>query len=178
IALSRIATTNFTTDPRTSDLVVDGNLVTAVPLWHSFATHSGARISFSNNTSGACPRAFFITVDGIGTHPQSITLTGNRLQTGSQVSGGTTLTAVTLVNLNTGTITNNAIWSGYGAPYVYDYLGLDPAGSTNLTISGQTVIPCPAATDEAHQAGRGHPRPHHQRPSGSPRASPVGGPAA
>jgi parallel beta-helix repeat protein len=141
IALSRIATTNFTTDPRTSDFVVDGNLVTGVPLWHCFDTHAGSHITFSNNTSGACPRAFFITVDGLGTHPQSITLTGNRLQQGSQVSGGTNLTAVTLVNLNTGTITNNAIWSGYGAPYVYDYLGLDPSGSTNLTTSGQTVIP-------------------------------------
>jgi len=141
IALSRIATTNFTTDPRSSNFVVDGNLVTDVPLWHCYDTHAGARITFSNNTSGRCPRAYFITVDGIGTHPQDISLSGNRLNQDVQISGGTNLTAITIVNLNTGTITNNAIWSGYGTPYVYDYLGIDPAGSTNLTIFGQSTFP-------------------------------------
>jgi parallel beta-helix repeat protein len=141
IALSRIAGSSFTSDPRSSNFVVDGNLVTDVPLWHCYDTHAGANITFSNNTSRACPRAYFITGDAAGNHPQSITLTNNHLQPGVQVSGGTNLTAITLVNLNTGTITNNAISATYGSPYVYDYLGIDPAGSTNLTISGQTVTP-------------------------------------
>ena len=121
--------------------MVDGNLVTDVPLWHCYDTHAGANITFSNNISRRCPRAYFITVDGIGTRPLAISLIGNRLEAGVQVSGGTNMTAVTLVNLQTGTITNNAISATYGAPYVYDYLGIAPAGSTNLTIAGQTVIP-------------------------------------
>jgi parallel beta-helix repeat protein len=141
IALSRIATTNFTTDPRSSNFVVDGNLVTDVPLWHCLDTHAGSGIIFSNNTLRRCARPIFITTDGIVTHPLNVTATGNRLEASTAISGGTNLTAITIVNLNTGTITNNAIWSGYGTPYINDYLGLDPSGSTNLTIFGQTTFP-------------------------------------
>jgi len=141
IALSRIATTSFTHDPRTTDFVVDGNVVEDVPLWHGLDTHAGNRITFSNNVIRRCARPIFITVDGTGTHPTDITVTGNRLEAGVELPEGTNMRAITLVNLETGTITNNAISVTYPEPYVYDYLGLDPAGSTGLTVSGQAVIP-------------------------------------
>ena len=82
IALSRIASTSFAADPRSANFVVDGNLVTDVPLWHCYDTHAGANITFSNNISRRCPRAYFITVDGIGTRPLAISLIGNRLEAG------------------------------------------------------------------------------------------------
>ena len=141
IALSRIATSSFTHDPRTSDFLVDGNVVEDVPLWHGLDTHAGSHITFSNNVIRRCARPIFITVDGAGNHPTDITVTGNRLEAGVEVPEGTNMRAITLVNLQGGTITNNVISSTFPEPYLYDYLGLDPTGSTGLTISGQTVIP-------------------------------------
>jgi Right handed beta helix region len=141
IALTRYASSNFTADPRTSDYVVTGNTVEDVPYWHCFDTHAGQRITFSDNIARRCPRAFFITADGINSPPKSITITGNRMEQAVAVSGGTNQKAVTLVNLQTGAVTNNAVSSTYGTPYVYDYLGINSAGSSNVTISGQKTIP-------------------------------------
>jgi parallel beta-helix repeat protein len=141
IALTRVATTDFEAEPRTSDFVVDGNDIEDVPLWHGLDTHAGINITFSNNIIARCARPIFITSDSLGNHPEDITVTGNRLESAVQVPGGTNVAAITLVNLQAGTITNNTISSTYGTPFVYDYLGLDPAGSTNVAVSGQTVIP-------------------------------------
>jgi parallel beta-helix repeat protein len=140
IALTRIATTNFTANPRTSDFVVDGNTIEDVPYWHCLDTHAGERITFSNNITRRCPRPIFVTTDGIVTMPKNITVTGNRLEQGIQVSGGTNMQAITIVNLRTGSITGNAVSSTFDTPYVYDYKGLDPSGSLNVTISGNTTI--------------------------------------
>jgi hypothetical protein len=141
IALSRRATTSFTSDPRTSSFTVSGNLVEDVPYWHCYDTHAGQNITFSNNVARRCPRAFFITLDGIGTQPKSITVTANRIEQALQVSGGTNETAVTLVNLQGGSITNNRVSTTFPKPWVYDYLGINSAGSTNVSISGQLAIP-------------------------------------
>ena len=141
IALTRTATTDFETDPRTSNFVVDGNDVEDVPLWHGLDTHAGLDITFSNNTVARCARPIFITGDSLGNHPEDVTVTGNRLESAADAPGGTNVAAITLVNLQTGSITNNAVSTSYGTPIVYDYLGLDPAGSTNVTVSGQTAIP-------------------------------------
>ena len=141
IALTRVASSNFTANPRTSDFVVDGNTIEDVPYWHCLDTHAGQNITFSNNTVRRCPRALFITGDSIGTHPKNVTVTGNRLEQAVQVSGGTNPTAITLVNLDTGRITNNTISTTYTTPFVYDYLGGGATGSTNMTVSGQITIP-------------------------------------
>jgi hypothetical protein len=141
IALSRRATTSFTSDPRTSSFTVSGNLVEDVPYWHCYDTHAGQNITFSNNVARRCPRAFFITLDGIGTQPKSITVTANRIEQALQVSGGTNETAVTLVNLQGGSVTDNRVSTTYPKPWVYDYLGINSAGSSNVTISGQVSIP-------------------------------------
>ena len=141
IALSRYATSSFTQNPRSSQFDVTGNLVEDVPYWHCYDTHAGQGITFANNVARGCPRAFFITVDGIGTHPKNITVTSNRLEDALHVSGGTNITAVTLVNLERGEVTDNLVSTTYPKPWVYDYLGLDPSGSSNVTISGQRGIP-------------------------------------
>jgi hypothetical protein len=137
ITLDHYAYTNLTADPYTSDFVVSGNVVEDVPLWHCYDTHAGQRITFSNNVSRRCPRAFFITSDATNRRPAQITLSGNRMEQAVTKSGGTTKIAVTLVGLQGGAITNNSISRTYPTPYVYDYLG----NSTGVTISGTTVIP-------------------------------------
>lgn len=141
IALTRIATTDFVTDPATSDFVVDSNTVEDVPYWHCLDTHAGQDITFSHNITRRCPRPIFITVDGIDSQPRRVTVSGNRLEQALQVSGGTDARAITLVNLQTGTIDGNTISQSYPQPFVLDYLGLDAAGSTDVTISGETSIP-------------------------------------
>lgn len=141
IALSRTATSDFVANPRSSNFLVTGNLVEDVPLWHCYDTHAGDTLTFSNNISRRCPRAFFITLDGLGTQPKNVTLTGNRIEQARQVSGGTNSDAVTLVNLQGGSVTNNLVSTTYPTPWVYDYLGLNPAGSSNVTVSGQIAIP-------------------------------------
>jgi parallel beta-helix repeat protein len=140
IALSRTATSDFVANPRSSNFLVTGNLVEDVPLWHCYDTHAGDTITFSNNVSRRCPRAYFITLDGLGTQPKNVTLTGNRIEQARQVSGGTNSDAVTLVNLQGGTVTNNLVSTTYPTPWVYDYLGLNAAGSSNVTVSGQVAI--------------------------------------
>lgn len=141
IALSRYASTNFTSNPRTADFVVSGNTIEDVPYWHCFDTHAAQRITFSGNTTRRCPRAYFITSDSLNYPSRNVTITGNRLEQALQVTGGTNRKAITLVNLQTGSVTNNKVSTTYGTPYVYDYKGVDPAGSVNVTISGQTSIP-------------------------------------
>lgn len=141
IALSRIATSDFVADPRSSDFTVDHNIVEDVPLWHGIDTHAGRRITISNNVIRRSPRPIFITVDGIGTHPEDITVIGNRIEDAVEVPGGTNLRAITLVNLQRGAIMDNLVSTAYPTPWVYDYVGLDPAGSVDVTISGQQGIP-------------------------------------
>jgi len=141
IALSRIGTANLTTEPRSSDFTVEDNVVEDVPLWHGIDTHAGSNIVISNNTVRRCARAIFITVDNAGFKPQEITVTGNRLEEAVHVPGGTNTTAITLVNLQGGTVANNLVSSSYEEPWVYDYLGIDPSGSKDVVISGQEGIP-------------------------------------
>jgi hypothetical protein len=141
IALSRFATTDVDADPRSSDFVVSGNVVEDIPLWHGLDTHAGSQISFLNNVIRRCARPIFITRDSTGLHPQNITVTGNRLEEAVEVRDGADKIAITLVNLQGGAVTNNIVSTTYPAPWVYDYLGLDPAGSVNVTMSGQTTLP-------------------------------------
>lgn len=141
IALTRLASPDFETHPRTTDFVVDSNLVEDVPYWHCLDTHAGERITFSDNVTRRCPRAIFITTDGMATRPRDIAVTGNRLEQGLAVDGGTNLTAITLVNVETGVIRDNEISTTYPEPFVQDYLGEDPSGSTDVSITGSKAIP-------------------------------------
>src|SRR5690606_2129146 len=50
IELSRRETSNLSTEPRTSDILVSGNLVTDVPTWEGIDTHAGPRIRIVGNT--------------------------------------------------------------------------------------------------------------------------------
>jgi hypothetical protein len=140
IALTRVANDDFATNPRTSDFLIEGNTVEDVPYWHCLDTHAGERITFKDNVTRRCPRAIFITTDGIGTQPTDVTIVANRLEEAIEVDGGTDAVAITLVNLKGGTIERNAVSASYPRPHVFDYLGLDPAGSSGVSVVGETVI--------------------------------------
>jgi hypothetical protein len=143
ITLDRNAWGSFTTDPRSSDFVIDHNLVEDVPLWMCMNTHAGARLTFSDNTTRRCPRAIFIAGDSgpYTNHPIDVTVTRNRLEQAVTKTGGTTSKiGVLTAGLQGGSITNNAISSTFSAP-VYDYAGEGNGASVNVTISGTTIIP-------------------------------------
>jgi hypothetical protein len=141
IALSRVATTSLQTDPRSSNFTVSGNVITDIPTWQGLDTHAGSNLTLSDNIIRRTMRPIFITGDSAGNHALAVSITGNRLEQAEDFPGGSGLAAVTLVNLQGGSVTNNAISVTYPTPFVYDYLGVDPAGSTGVTISGQTSIP-------------------------------------
>jgi parallel beta-helix repeat protein len=141
IALTRLASPDYLTHPRTSDFIVEGNLIEDVPYWHCLDTHAGERITFTDNVTRRCPRAIFITTDGLATRPSDITVSANRLEQGLEVEGGTNLVAITLVNVQVGTVRDNEISTTYPQPFVQDYLGEDPAGSTDVSVSGSRAIP-------------------------------------
>ncbi|GAC1618032.1 MAG: hypothetical protein NVS9B1_27260 [Candidatus Dormibacteraceae bacterium] len=131
IALSRNPTTDYTTDPRSAGYLVSANLIEDVPLWHGLDTHAGQDITFSGNTMRRIPRPIFITTDASPSdRPINITLTNNRMEQALSKTGGTNKTAITLVNLQGGTISGNLADAAYGSPLVYDYVGSPYTGST------------------------------------------------
>ena len=100
IALTRIATSNFTTDPRTTGLRRRWEHDRGCARTGTASTRTRARTSRSATTSpDVVPRPLFITTDAIGTKPTNIVATGNRFEQALQVSGGTNVTAITIVNL-------------------------------------------------------------------------------
>ena len=61
IELSRAETDNLATDPRTSDILVQGNHVSDVPTWEGIDTHGGQRIQIVDNTVLRCSRGIVVT---------------------------------------------------------------------------------------------------------------------
>lgn len=135
-----IAVTRYTggSDPVSEDVEVHHNEVNDVPLWHGLDTHAGKNITFHHNTTRRTPRPLFITTDSVGTPPENVDAHDNLFLEGTQnVPGGTTnMTAITLVNLDGGTFTNNDADADYGSPLIYDYLG----GSTYTDGGGNDLI--------------------------------------
>lgn len=135
--------TTFTTDPRSSDFLVDSNLIEDVPLWMCLNTHAGQRITFSNNTTRRCPRAIFVAGDsGPQTnHPIDVTITGNDLESAVTTTGGTTnKVGVLTAGLQGGAILNNSISRTFTTS-IYDYSGEGNGPSVGVTIGGNVLIP-------------------------------------
>ena len=131
--------TTFTTDPRSSDFLVDSNLIEDVPLWMCLNTHAGQRITFSNNTTRRCPRAIFVAGDsGPQTnHPIDVTISGNHLESAVTTAGGTDdVVAILISTLDGGSIHDNVISASFGRVPVKDYQGQ----SVGVDISNNQVI--------------------------------------
>lgn len=136
IALSRYP--NVAANPRSARWEVTDCVVEDVPLWHSYDTHAGEDIAFRRCISRRTPRPFFITGDSASTQPRRVTIEDCRIEEAKvSLPSGTNAKAITLVSLQTGTIRNVAVSGTYPTPHVYDYQG----GSTNVAVSGMTVIP-------------------------------------
>lgn len=131
IALTR-TDGDLTINPQTTDFVVDGNTITDVPTWHALDTHSGQKLTFSNNTVYRASRGIFITTDGSNNKASDITITGNLFGSPKPVTFN--LVAVTTFNSNNVTIKNNVISPDWPTG-VYDYQNL----STNLVTSGNVT---------------------------------------
>ena len=131
--------TTFTTDPRSSDFLVDSNLIEDVPLWMCLNTHAGQRITFSNNTTRRCPRAIFVAGDsGPQTnHPIDVTITGNHLESAVTKPGGTDdVVAILISTLDGGSIHDNVVSASFGRTPVKDYLGQ----SVGVEITNNQVV--------------------------------------
>ena len=119
--------------PVSTDVVVNANTVEDVPTWHALDTHSGQRISFTNNTVRASMRALFITsTTGRAT---DITATGNVFESPAPVTSNTR--AVTTYDAVDVTVTGNTATGWGSAPFFVDYNNL----STGLIVSGNAVTP-------------------------------------
>jgi parallel beta-helix repeat protein len=117
-----------------SDVLVDENEVTDVPLWHGLDTHGGLRITFRRNVVRRTPRAMFVTT---GASPAAdCVVTGNLLtEPAPLLPGGTNPVAITTYQTVGCTIAGNVIGAAYGAPTAYDYGAL----STGLVQSGNVT---------------------------------------
>ena len=133
-----IAISNYSGEPVSSDVKVDGNTVEDVPTWHALDTHSGLRVAFTNNTVRRASRGLFIT-DGTGSRATDITVAGNQIFSPSPVTYN--LIPITLYAVNRVSFTGNVI-SGWGGqsptaamPY-YDYGSL----STGVIVGPGNVV--------------------------------------
>lgn len=128
-----ISLTDLNGQPASSGTTVSGNTVTDVPTWHAMDTHGGQRITFSSNTILRASRGLFITTDGNGNRPSSISVTGNVFGSPAPVSFN--LQAITTYDANGVTVTGNSWSSGWQGNYFQDYDNL----STGLVISNNTL---------------------------------------
>lgn len=78
-----ITATQEGTNPPSTDVIIQGNTIDTVPLWHGLDTHAGVRISFLNNTVRGARRGIFLTIS-----PTNSTTNGNDITapTATQIS--------------------------------------------------------------------------------------------
>jgi parallel beta-helix repeat protein len=138
ITTDRFAPGSLTTDPRSSGILIDHNLVEDVPLWMGINTHAGADTTISNNIVRRTPRAIFVAGDGADNPPINVTISGNRVEHPVTKPGGTdNIEGILISHLEGGAITGNAVDRAYGPADGRDYQGV----STGITISDNRSIP-------------------------------------
>jgi len=128
--------------PRSSDVVVEANVVEDNPYWHGLDTHGGLRITFRNNVVRRCSRGLFVTASSAsGPKATDIVVAGNNFLSPDPVTFN--LVPITLAAVYGATFTGNTItgWGGASptsAQPWYDYLNQ----STGLVNGGgNTVAP-------------------------------------
>jgi hypothetical protein len=130
-----IALTTQGDETPTSDFWVVGNEVEDVPTWHAFDTHGGRRIVFSGNTVRRSMRGIFVTTDGAGNEPTSITIVENRLLSPAPITSN--LAAITLYRARTVSILRNTVMGWGGGNFLRDFEGR----STGVVLDQNTVVP-------------------------------------
>ena len=140
ISISRITTGDINTDPRSSDVVIRGNIIQDIPLWSGLDTHSGQRVSFIGNTISNTMYGIVVTSskDSGGAQtfaPLDCAVSANMIYSG--VTDGTRNASIVFVGalgslaLATGSIVGNTMRGGgavnsdlSGAMYIYLTKGL------------------------------------------------------
>lgn len=130
-----IALTTQGDEPPTADFSVTANEVEDVPTWHAFDTHGGRRILFSGNTVRRSMRGIFVTTDGAGNEPTTITIVDNRLLSPAPIRSN--LAAVTLYRARSVAILRNTV-TGWGKD---NFLRDFQEQSTGVVVEGNTVEP-------------------------------------
>lgn len=153
IGFGRLETNSFVTDPRSTDIVIDSNVIQDVS-WEGIDTHGGQRLVISNNVVRACNRSGGIvctdTDDLTNTPlgaPLDITIVGNIVTSGvSDGSAGPGITLAgaldgsTVVERATGTISGNVV-RGHGLDGSGSALsaGIRVHTSLGVAVVGNTI---------------------------------------
>ena len=147
IAMTVQVVNNFTTDPRSSDIVLTGNSVSNVPLWDCYNTHLGQRIVFSQNSCYNANVAFDIGGANLSTAaPIDIVVSGNVMdsgatdgsrQAGISFTGGLSAVGCSSCAKITGSITGNTI-RNFGAAGVGISGEIYMHDTLNVTITGNS----------------------------------------
>ena len=127
IFLTRLEVDSLTTDPRSSDVAVTGNVVRNVTNWEGYDTHAGQRITFTGNVAYGCLKGISLNpcpnASSVETFaPLDCVVSGNTVDSG--VTAGTSGYGISAAGcagsgvgtpgeLATVTITGNVI-RGYG----------------------------------------------------------------
>ncbi len=142
--------------PRSTDVVVSGNLVEDVPHWEGLDTHGGQRIQFVNNTVRRARNAVMIgpSPKASGGLPQyaplDVIVSGNTIESGvangsrdvgiyfGGANAGTDVLGSS-IELATGAISGNTV-TGYGTQSNGDSAAIHAQDTTGLQITGNSVI--------------------------------------
>ena len=127
----------------TMDILVDGNVVEDIIVWHGIDTHGGKRITFQNNITRRCSRPIFITTAGIGA--ADIVIKNNRFETPSPTATFN-IDGMFVLNCKNITCTGNFVSKDYGVvsdgvhngDTYYNLLRDYGSGSTGVVSSGNT----------------------------------------
>ena len=114
-------------DIKSSDVIVDRNIVEDIPTWQGMDTHAGVRIYFTNNIVRRCWRGFFITSDGSNRTNEDCIVQYNRVEAPTTNDGY----GIQLVNSDGGTFSDNNLigWDDGTAVFQLDCVGVTISGN-------------------------------------------------
>lgn len=135
---------NFTTHPRSADIVCAGNKIDDIPGWAGIDTHGGQNIAITGNVVTNCAKPIEM-VGAVGTAqnyaPLEISITGNTVT--SKVTNGTYDAGIQLIGVAaeraTGVITGNVV-RGHGTQNSTGSGGILVYYSRGVIVSNNTII--------------------------------------
>ncbi len=149
IALSRDTSDSgeLTSQPRTSDCTVVGNVLKNVPTWEAIDTHGGERISVVGNVIYNAKNGISIgsanNSSGTPTYaPLDVTVTGNSMDsavTDGSAGYGITFQGIAATQYATGSVSGNVL-KGYGDQSSAITGALQMYGTSGLSVTGNTFI--------------------------------------
>ena len=142
-----IALSCATADPVSSNVTVEGNVVSNVPYWEGLDTHGGNHIVFFDNVINGCNRGIAI-VSATTYSPQNCIVEGNVINSGTTngtaVSGitvsGSSSTVGALTDLAAGCVVEGNTVIGYGLQDKSLGCAIYLVSTRNLSVIGNAII--------------------------------------